>query len=136
MEQGSWERERASPHPPPPLGTSASLLQEKASNPKAKPPVPNPLLLGLSPSAYVLRVVGRVRSSELEQALLLLPFTDALHLLGYIVGWLRVGTQVGEQGSSQGRAGRCWGGGAAGLGVVCADPWAPGSPPRKRQGRC
>ena len=35
-----------------------------------------------------------VKSAELEQALLLLPFTDALRLLGYLVSWLRKGAQV------------------------------------------
>ena len=51
--------------------------------------------MGLAPTAYVLRVVARVRSSELEMALLLLPFTDALRLMGYLVDWLRQGSQVG-----------------------------------------
>jgi hypothetical protein len=69
-------------------------LQDKLANPKAKPPTANPLLLGLSPSTFVLRAVGRVRSSELEQALLLLPFPDALRLLGYLIVWLKVGSQV------------------------------------------
>lgn len=73
-------------------------MQDKARNPKAKPPAANPLLLGLSPSAHVLRVVGRVRSSELEQALLLLPFTDALRLMSYLVAWLKEGGQVGTPG--------------------------------------
>ncbi|KAL4429403.1 hypothetical protein ABPG77_005177 [Micractinium sp. CCAP 211/92] len=68
--------------------------EDKARNPKAKPPAANPLLLGQSPSAYVLRVVARVRSAELEQALLLLPFTDALRLMRYLVSWLRQGGQV------------------------------------------
>lgn len=43
----------------------------------------------------MLRVVARVRSAELEQALLLLPFTDALRLMRYLVSWLRQGGQVG-----------------------------------------
>ena len=47
-----------------------ACLQDKQANPKAKPPAPSPLLLGLAPTTYVLRVVARVRSSELEQALL------------------------------------------------------------------
>ena len=59
--------------------------------PKHAPP--NPLLLGLSPAAYVLRAVGNVKSAELEQALLVLPFTAALELLGYLVQWLRAGAQ-------------------------------------------
>jgi U3 small nucleolar RNA-associated protein 12 len=74
-----------------------ACLQDKQANPKAKPPAPSPLLLGLAPTTYVLRVVARVRSSELEQALLLLPFTDALRLMGYLVAWLRQGSQVGAR---------------------------------------
>lgn len=55
---------------------------------------PNPLLLGLTPSDYVLRSVSQVRGSELEQAMLLVPFTDALRLLRYLAGWLRRGVKV------------------------------------------
>ena len=54
----------------------------------------NPLLMGLSPSDYVLRAVSQVRGSELEQAMLMVPFTDALRLLGYLAGWLRRGLKV------------------------------------------
>ncbi len=32
-----------------------------------------------------------MRSAELEQALMLLPFADALRLLGYLPGWLQQG---------------------------------------------
>ena len=76
-----------------------ACLQDKQANPKAKPLAPSPLLLGLAPTTYVLRVVARVRSSELEQALLLLllPFTDALRLMGYLVAWPRQGSQVGAR---------------------------------------
>lgn len=56
--------------------------------------VPNPLLLGLSPSNYVLRAIGRVRASDLEQALLLVPFMDALRLLDFCTSWLRQGASV------------------------------------------
>jgi U3 small nucleolar RNA-associated protein 12 len=55
---------------------------------------PNPLLLGLSPSDYVLRAVSHVRGSDLEQAMLLVPFTDALRLLSYLIIWLRKGIKV------------------------------------------
>lgn len=58
------------------------------------PPPPNPLLQGASPAEHVLAAVSRVRGAELEQALLLLPFADALRVLGYLVGWLRRGAQV------------------------------------------
>ncbi len=40
------------------VGSLCNPPQDKARNPKAKPPAPNPLLLGLSPSAHVLRVVS------------------------------------------------------------------------------
>lgn len=55
---------------------------------------PNPLMLGLSPSAYVLRAVSNVRSSDLEQALLALPFTDGLKLMDYLKEWMVEGSQV------------------------------------------
>ena len=49
----------------------------------------NPLLMGLTPSEYVLRSLEQVRGSDLEQALLLVPFTDALSLLNYLTSWLK-----------------------------------------------
>ncbi len=67
---------------------------EKGANAVAATVAPNPLMLGLSPSEYVLRSVSQVRGSELEQAILLLPFSDALRLLGYLAPWLRRGSQV------------------------------------------
>lgn len=72
----------------------ACPLRQEARAAGAKAPPANPLLLGLAPGGYVLRAVGAVRAADLEQALLLLPFTDALRLLGYLVGWLRQGAQV------------------------------------------
>lgn len=56
--------------------------------------VPNPLLMGLSPSDYVLRSIGKVRGSDLEQALLLVPFMDALKLLEFCTYWLKTHTNV------------------------------------------
>lgn len=56
--------------------------------------VPNPLLLGMSPSEYVLGALAKVRGSDLEQALLLVPFTDALRLLRYMCEWLRKGAKI------------------------------------------
>ncbi len=53
-------------------------------------------MLGLGPGAYVLRAVGGVRAGDLEQALLVLPFADALRLLGYLGAWLARGSQVRE----------------------------------------
>lgn len=57
-------------------------------------PAPNPLLLGRPPEAHVLAALAGVRAAELEQALLLLPYTDALRLLSFLCHWLRRGLQV------------------------------------------
>ncbi|GLC41201.1 hypothetical protein PLESTB_001527400 [Pleodorina starrii] len=57
--------------------------------PRALPP--NALMGGLAPSAYVLKVVAGVRASELEQAVMMLPFADTLRLLGYLPRWLEAG---------------------------------------------
>jgi U3 small nucleolar RNA-associated protein 12 len=73
-------------------GGGGSGQQKNSSNDVVV--APNPLMMGLSPSEYVLRSVSQVRGSELEQAILLLPFTDALRLLGYLAPWLRRGSQV------------------------------------------
>ncbi|PON49000.1 Guanine nucleotide-binding protein, beta subunit [Parasponia andersonii] len=48
---------------------------------------PNVILLGLSPSEYVLRALSNVQTSDLEQTLLALPFSDALKLLAYLKEW-------------------------------------------------
>ncbi|KAL5546056.1 hypothetical protein UlMin_005743 [Ulmus minor] len=48
---------------------------------------PNVIMLGLSPSDYVLRAVSNVQTSDLEQTLLALPFSDALKLLAYLKDW-------------------------------------------------
>ncbi|KAG6555190.1 hypothetical protein Mapa_003229 [Marchantia paleacea] len=68
--------------------------KEKKSDSKAGQFKPNVLLLGMSPHAFVLRAVSSVRPSDLEQALLMLPFMDALKLMGYLKGWISEGTQV------------------------------------------
>lgn len=73
----------------------ASGGTNKAAAAKPKRPLSNPLMLGLSPEAYVLRSVSSVRANDLEQALLLLPFRDALRLLQWVAGWLAQGSQVG-----------------------------------------
>lgn len=48
---------------------------------------PNVVMLGLSPSDYVLRALSSVRTSDLEQTLLAVPFSDALKLLAYLKEW-------------------------------------------------
>ncbi|KAL0375010.1 UNVERIFIED_CONTAM: putative WD repeat-containing protein C3D6.12 [Sesamum radiatum] len=49
---------------------------------------PNILMLGLSPSNYVLRAVSSVHTNDLEQALLALPFSDSLRILTYLKDWV------------------------------------------------
>uniref|UniRef100_A0A0D6R1B9 Small-subunit processome Utp12 domain-containing protein n=2 Tax=Araucaria cunninghamii TaxID=56994 RepID=A0A0D6R1B9_ARACU len=55
---------------------------------------PNIMMRGLSPSAYVLRAVSDVRTNDLEQTLLALPFTDALKLFSYLKEWISDGDKV------------------------------------------
>jgi len=59
-----------------------------------QPLPPNPLLLGLAPADYLLKAVAAVRTSELEQTLLILPFTAALNLIPFLVQWLQQRKQV------------------------------------------
>eukprot|EP00798_Chlamydomonas_sp_ICE-L_P003606 gene3606-13690_t len=61
---------------------------EKARNENAKPPPINPMMLGLGANAYVLRSVQSVKPADLESALLMLPFNDALRLITYLSKWL------------------------------------------------
>ncbi|KAL5726209.1 Dip2/Utp12 protein [Ranunculus cassubicifolius] len=48
---------------------------------------PNVMMLGLSPSDYVLRALSNVHTNDLEQTLLALPFSDALKLMVYLKDW-------------------------------------------------
>ncbi|MCL7047922.1 hypothetical protein MKW94_012302 [Papaver nudicaule] len=48
---------------------------------------PNIIMLGLSPSDYVLRSLSNVPTNDLEQTLMALPFSDALKLLDYLKDW-------------------------------------------------
>ena len=56
----------------------------------------NPLLMGLSPAQHVLSALEKVRPAEMEQALLMLPFSYALDLLKYLCFWLKKGLKVRE----------------------------------------
>ncbi|XP_024544362.1 WD repeat-containing protein 3 isoform X1 [Selaginella moellendorffii] len=69
------------------------ILEHKEAGEKTKFQ-PNVMMLGLSPAAYVLRAVTSVRPSDLEQAFLMLPFSDALKLLEYVKQWIPDGSQV------------------------------------------
>ncbi|KAL6987316.1 Dip2/Utp12 protein [Sarracenia purpurea var. burkii] len=55
---------------------------------------PNILMLGRSPSDYVLHAVSNVHTNDLEQTLLALPFSDALKLLSYLKEWALIPDKV------------------------------------------
>ncbi|KGN48472.2 WD repeat-containing protein 3 [Cucumis sativus] len=61
--------------------------EEEKRNGKASHFEPNALMLGLSPSDYVLRALSNVHTNDLEQTLLALPFSDSLKLLSYLKDW-------------------------------------------------
>ncbi|XP_054642826.1 WD repeat-containing protein 3 isoform X2 [Dunckerocampus dactyliophorus] len=71
-----------------------------ASNSAGKqlaPPKPNPILAAfgnISPSRYVLDVIKKVRSSELEVSLLVLPFPYVPELLALFNGFIQQGLEV------------------------------------------
>lgn len=58
------------------------------------PPTPSPFLLGHTPSAHLLSTLQSIRSSVLEEALLVLPFASVCKLLTFIDGWLRDGQET------------------------------------------
>lgn len=56
---------------------------------RLQPPPRNPVLAAydLEPEAYVLRVVEKVRSTSLHDALLVLPFGKVVSLMNYLNIW-------------------------------------------------
>jgi len=59
---------------------------------KMAPPPFHPLLAALgklSPAQYMLHVVKEIRSSDLDQALLVLPFSQVFSLFRYLEEWVR-----------------------------------------------
>ncbi|KIK99259.1 hypothetical protein PAXRUDRAFT_822951 [Paxillus rubicundulus Ve08.2h10] len=61
-----------------------------------QPPPRNPILaaLDLEPEAYVLRVVEKVPSTALQDALLVLPFSKVLSLMRYLDIWAQKGWNI------------------------------------------
>jgi len=55
---------------------------------------PSVLLLGKTPSDYLLWVVTQIKTANLESALIILPFTQVLILLKYLEGWIRENKEV------------------------------------------
>mmetsp|Transcript_32735 Transcript_32735/g.72312 ORF Transcript_32735/g.72312 Transcript_32735/m.72312 type:complete len:987 (-) Transcript_32735:326-3286(-) len=70
------------------------------SSKAVKPLAPNPMMLGLNPSAYVLRAVSNVKAADMESALLMMPFSEALKLLGYLPQWLGSSGAKSKRGST------------------------------------
>lgn len=62
--------------------------EEERSKGKVADFKPNILMLGLSPSGFVLRALSSVHTNDLEQALLALPFSDSLRVLSYLKEWV------------------------------------------------
>lgn len=56
---------------------------------KGKQPPPNPLMLGMTKGDFMLRALESVKPAELEQTILILPFTTALSLVPFLVEWLQ-----------------------------------------------
>src|SRR3954452_13265689 len=68
-----------------------SQLKEQGKDP-GLPPKPNPILVALgnlTGDQYVLRIIEKVRSTELEEALLVLPFAKVISLLQYLDVWAK-----------------------------------------------
>eukprot|EP00003_Mantamonas_plastica_P002991 TRINITY_DN1240_c0_g2_i2.p1 TRINITY_DN1240_c0_g2~~TRINITY_DN1240_c0_g2_i2.p1 ORF type:complete len:215 (-),score=93.11 TRINITY_DN1240_c0_g2_i2:94-738(-) len=57
-------------------------------------PAVNPKLLRKTPSKYLLDIVASIRPSDMEEALLVLPFASVLVLLQYLNHWLRANERV------------------------------------------
>ncbi|CAI9766340.1 unnamed protein product [Fraxinus pennsylvanica] len=68
--------------------------EEEKSKGKVTDFRPNILMLGLSPSDYVLRAVSNVHTNDLEQTLLALPFSDALKIFSYLKDWASLPNKV------------------------------------------
>ncbi|TNN04422.1 hypothetical protein fugu_001451 [Takifugu bimaculatus] len=69
----------------------------EAAGKQLPPPNPNPILVAfgnISPSRYVLDVIRKVRSSELEVSLLVLPFSYVPELLKLFNGYIQQGLEV------------------------------------------
>lgn len=61
----------------------------EGGKPLVAPPAPDIHLMGLSPSAYVLKTLKDIRPSDLDEALLILPFSVVVTFFGYLETWAR-----------------------------------------------
>lgn len=83
----------------------SEFAQAKAAVARTRPqdaakmvlPAPHPLLVALgklTPAQYVLHVIREIRASDLDQALLVLPFSQVFSLFRYLEEWVRRGWQI------------------------------------------
>jgi U3 small nucleolar RNA-associated protein 12 len=71
----------------------------KAKGLDVPPPTRNPILLAmgdLEPDRYVLNVLQKIRANDLEEALMVLPFSKVMSLFSYIESWAKK-VQRGEK---------------------------------------
>ncbi|CAL5389396.1 unnamed protein product [Camellia sinensis] len=68
--------------------------EEEKSRGKVAGFQPNILMLGFSPSDFILRALSNVHTNDMEQTLLALPFSDALKLLSYLKDWAFIPDKV------------------------------------------
>lgn len=70
--------------------------QLKVKNPEASVPKPpsNELMLGKTPNEYLMHIIKGIRSSDLDEALLLLPIGLALKLITFLDHWVKQDLQL------------------------------------------
>ncbi|ESQ55947.1 hypothetical protein EUTSA_v10024329mg [Eutrema salsugineum] len=68
--------------------------EEEKTKGKVPDLLPNAVMLGLSPSEFVLKTISKEKTNDLEQILLPLPFSDALKLLSYMKDWSLIPEKV------------------------------------------
>eukprot|EP00163_Fabomonas_tropica_P008142 TRINITY_DN17753_c0_g1_i1.p1 TRINITY_DN17753_c0_g1~~TRINITY_DN17753_c0_g1_i1.p1 ORF type:complete len:923 (-),score=232.55 TRINITY_DN17753_c0_g1_i1:604-3372(-) len=73
---------------------SEALALVDAESQRTDDTPPSVLLLGMTPSAYLLRAVQMIRRSHLEDALAVVPFHQIVILLQHLIEWTKAGLQV------------------------------------------
>ncbi|KAG7582840.1 WD40-repeat-containing domain [Arabidopsis suecica] len=71
-----------------------AAYEEEKTKGKVPEYLPNAVMFGLSPTDYVLRAISNVRTNDLEQTLLALPFSESLKFLCYMKDWSLIPEKV------------------------------------------
>jgi len=58
------------------------------------PPDPNPLMLGKTPLEYMLHELKSIKSSDLEEAILMLPFASVIKFFNHLDHWIKKGVEL------------------------------------------